>query len=204
LHCHHYSPYVYGLVATLLRRGAGLVFTEHGRLSDQAPSRKRRRINPLLERFRGEIFAVSGDLKRHMVAEGFSDARVSVVHNGIEVGPPVQPEDRARAVERTVVFTRFRADARQLLPALDLFANSSIHEGLSLTILEAMACELPVVATRVGGTPEAVADAQTGLLVPPRAPQALADALLALAASPERRRAMGCAGRLRAIQHFTL
>ena len=49
LHCHHYSPYVYGLVATLLRRGAGLVFTEHGRLSDQAPSRKRRRINPLLQ-----------------------------------------------------------------------------------------------------------------------------------------------------------
>ena len=97
-----------------------------------------------------------------------------------------------------------RNSARQLLPALDLFANSSIHEGLSLTILEAMACELPVVATRVGGTPEAVADAQTGLLVPPRAPQALADALLALAASPERRRAMGCAGRLRAIQHFTI
>jgi glycosyltransferase involved in cell wall biosynthesis len=268
LHCHHYSPYVYGLVATLLERGAGLVFTEHGRLSDQPPSRKRRRINPLLERFRGEIFAVSGDLKRHMVAEGFSDARISVVHNGIEIGPPVQPEDRARAraalgldashfvvgsvgrldpvkdfgslidafafasgrrpnwrlvlvgggpeeealrqaarargVEPTVVFTRFRADARQLLPALDLFANSSIHEGLSLTILEAMACELPVVATRVGGTPEAVADAQTGLLVPPRAPQALADALLALAASPERRRALGCAGRLRAIQQFTI
>src|SRR5206468_454132 len=189
LHCHHYSPYVYGLVATLLGRGPGLVFTEHGRLSDQAPSRKRRRINPLIERFGGEIFAVSGDLKRHMVAEGFSDARISVVHNGIEVGPPAQPEDRARA----------RGEL-----GLDLFASSSIHEGLSLTILEAMACELPVVATRVGGTPEAVADAQTGLLVPPRAPQALADALLALAASPERRRAMGCAGRLRAIQHFTI
>ena len=268
LHCHHYSPYVYGLVATLLGRGPGLVFTEHGRLSDQAPSRKRRRINPLIERFGGEIVAVSGDLKRHMVAEGFSDTRISVVHNGIDVGPPVQPDDRARArrelgldrshfvvgsvgrldsvkdfgslidafafasgtrpnwrlvlvgggpeeealrhaarargVERKVVFTRFRADARRLLPGLDLFASSSIHEGLSLTILEAMACELPVVATRVGGTPEAVADAQTGLLVPPRAPQALADALLALAASPERRRAMGCAGRLRAIQHFTI
>jgi glycosyltransferase involved in cell wall biosynthesis len=110
----------------------------------------------------------------------------------------------ARGVERTVLFTRFRADARQLLPALDVFANSSIHEGISLTILEAMASELPVIATRVGGTPEAVADAQTGLLVPSRAPQALADALLVLAASPEQRRAMGRAGRLRAIQNFTL
>jgi glycosyltransferase involved in cell wall biosynthesis len=268
LHCHHYSPYVYGLVATMLMRGVGLVFTEHGRLSDQPPSGKRRCVNPLLQRLPGDIFAVSADLKRHMVAEGFSEPRVGVIHNGIDVGPAATADDRVRArrdlgldddhfvigsigrldtvkdfgsliaafaavragrsnwrlvligsgaeewplrdvarahgVEHAVVFAGFQSDARRMLAAFDLFANSSTHEGISLTILEAMASELAVVATRVGGNPETVDESATGLLVSPRSPRDLADALAALAASPEQRRAMGRAGRLRVKQHFTI
>jgi glycosyltransferase involved in cell wall biosynthesis len=65
-----------------------------------------------------------------------------------------------------------------------------------------MAAGLPVVATRVGGTPEVVAEETTGVLIPPADPQALAAAILALAGSPERRAALGRAGRDAAEARF--
>jgi glycosyltransferase involved in cell wall biosynthesis len=68
-----------------------------------------------------------------------------------------------------------------------LFVLPSDTEGVSLTILEAMAAGVPVIATRVGGTPEVVHDQQTGLLVPPRNPAALAEAILRLWRQPSER-----------------
>jgi glycosyltransferase involved in cell wall biosynthesis len=65
----------------------------------------------------------------------------------------------------SVTFIGYRSDVQSLLPSADLYVNSSITEGISITILEAMAAGLPVVATAVGGTPEVV-DRTTGLLVP--------------------------------------
>src|SRR5262249_37372907 len=62
LHCHQYSPFVYGWIAAQLNRRLRVVFTEHGRLSDAPPSWKRRLVNPLLSRFHGEIVAVSHEL----------------------------------------------------------------------------------------------------------------------------------------------
>ena len=100
-------------------------------------------------------------------------------------------------------FVGHREDARDLLAACDLYANSSISEGISLTILEAMAAGLPVVATRVGGTPEIV-DATCGRLVPSRDPRALADALTALAADAALREPLGRQARARVEQRFTL
>ena len=90
-----------------------------------------------------------------------------------------------------------------MLPAADVFVNSSEFEGISLTILEAMAACLPVVATRVGGTPEIVSP-ETGVLVPARNSDALASALSALAADPSGRNARGFAGRRAAEQRFSL
>ena len=78
----------------------------------------------------------------------------------------------------SVMLTGARNTSGELLPGFDIFANSSIHEGISLTILEAMAASLPVVATKVGGNPEVV-DASLGYLVPPRAEHQLAEKLLA-------------------------
>ena len=83
------------------------------------------------------------------------------------------------------------------------YVNSSISEGVSLTILEAMAAGLPVVATRVGGTPEVVTP-DTGLLVPSRDSRALAAALQALSTDESRRRALGNAGRKRLEERFTI
>ena len=70
IHCHQYSPFVYGSIAALLRPQLKLVFTEHGRLSDGPPSLKRRFVNPLLGRLPGSLHSVSRALRESMVAEG--------------------------------------------------------------------------------------------------------------------------------------
>jgi glycosyltransferase involved in cell wall biosynthesis len=86
------------------------------------------------------------------------------------------------------------------LRAADAFALPSRQEGLSVALLEAMACGLAVVATAVGGTPDAVGDA--ALLVPPGNPRALAEALRSVLDEPGRARALGEAARRRAVERF--
>lgn len=266
VHCHHYSPYVYGLLASLVAP-VQLVFTEHGRLSSGAPSRKRRLVNPLLARLGGRVCAVSADLRRHMLAEGFPAGRVEVIYNGIEPGPRPDATRRAAArralgvaedacvigavgrldpvkhltlmlqahalvtarhphahavivgdgperarleaeaarlgISGAVTFAGYRADVRDVMPAFDVYLNCSAYEGVSLTILEAMAARVPVVATPVGGNPEVVIDGETGCLVP-ASPVALAEAVVGLLLDPARRRVMGQAGRWRVRTHFSL
>ena len=82
-----------------------------------------------------------------------------------------------------------------------LFCLASRQEGFGIVLLEAMAAGLPIVACRSGAVPEVVTDGETALLVPPRDPEALAEALLALLADPDRRRRMAEAGRERARRH---
>lgn len=89
----------------------------------------------------------------------------------------------------------FRVDVTALLRAADLFVLSSYLEGLGTSVLDAMAAGLPVVATEVGGVPEVVRHGETGLLVPPRDPEALAGAMSRLAGDPALRDSMGRAGR---------
>jgi glycosyltransferase involved in cell wall biosynthesis len=107
-------------------------------------------------------------------------------------------------VRDAVTFTGYRPDVRRLLSGFDLFLNSSVHEGVSLTILEAMAAGLPVVATAVGGTPEVVVHEETGMLVPSRSPGPFADMLGELTRDRSRRIAMGHAGRARVLERFTI
>jgi len=266
IHCHHYSPFVYSCIARLWNPRLRVVFTEHGRLSDAPPSTKRRAANRLLSRVPQEVVAVSADLKGHLVAEGFSREKVSVILNGIDVGPlpdrdaracarrtlaapdqtlvigtvarlnPVKDlvtlihataalasqrpvtlviigdgEEQVRLEELTaecgatpyVRFLGHRDDARALLAGCDVYANSSISEGISLTILEAMAAGLPIVATRVGGTPEIIDDT-CGRLVPARDHQALAAALGELGANRSMRETLGRIARQRVEKRFTI
>lgn len=91
----------------------------------------------------------------------------------------------------------------QILSALDILVLSSISEGLPITILEAMAMQKPVVATAVGGVSDVVEDGITGILVPPRAPEQLAEAICRLAADSELRARMGQAGFHKWQKHFT-
>ncbi|HTT51810.1 MAG TPA: glycogen synthase [Streptosporangiaceae bacterium] len=90
----------------------------------------------------------------------------------------------------------------QLLSHATVFACPSLYEPLGIVNLEAMACGTAVVGSRVGGIPEVVADGETGLLVPPADPAALAAALNALVRDPARAAAMGAAGRKRAAAEF--
>jgi glycosyltransferase involved in cell wall biosynthesis len=83
-------------------------------------------------------------------------------------------------VDDVVYFLGFRKDVPQILSSLDLFVLSSHLEGLGSSIMDAMACRLPVVATMAGGIPEIVRHNETGLLVPPKDPSALADTILRL------------------------
>lgn len=109
----------------------------------------------------------------------------------------------AAARPGAVRFLGHRDDARRWLAGCDVYANSSIHEGVSLTILEAMSAALPIVATRVGGTPEIVDD-RYGRLFPPRDSGAMAAAIGALASDPAGRRAMGAAARQQVEARFTI
>jgi alpha-maltose-1-phosphate synthase len=95
-----------------------------------------------------------------------------------------------------------KPDVIQLLTHATVFACPSVYEPLGIVNLEAMACGTAVVGSRTGGIPEVVADGETGLLVPPGDPEALAGALNALLRDPARAAAMGEAGRKRAVAEF--
>ncbi len=97
-----------------------------------------------------------------------------------------------------------RDDVPRLLRGLDVFVLPSLAEGISNTILEAMACGLPVVATRVGGNPELVIEGETGMLVPAADPVALAGALDNYLRDPSLARRHGRAGRERVEREFSL
>ncbi|MGR9091491.1 MAG: glycosyltransferase [Gammaproteobacteria bacterium] len=88
--------------------------------------------------------------------------------------------------------------------AADIAIHASHEEGFSNAVLEAMAAGLPVIATAVGGNVDAVIDGETGLLVAPHTPAAIAAALVALASDPARRAALGQAGRERVLRNFSM
>lgn len=111
---------------------------------------------------------------------------------------------RLRGLEQIFHFAGFRDQPREYFRSFDVFALPSLSEGLSSSILTAMATSLPVVATNVGGIPELVRDGENGILVPPADPVALARAIQQLAADPAERARMGRAGRARLEQYFTL
>jgi glycosyltransferase involved in cell wall biosynthesis len=116
----------------------------------------------------------------------------------------LEEEARRSGAGERIRFLGLRSDVPRILPCLDIYTLPSISEGLSISILEAMAASLPVVATRVGGNSEAVKDGSTGLLVPSRSREALAASLQSLVVDSERRRRMGDAGRRRVLERFTV
>lgn len=111
---------------------------------------------------------------------------------------------RVLGLEGAVKFLGQRSDVPHILADTDIFVLASLWEGMPGVILEAMAARLPVVATSVGGIPEVVVHGQTGYLVPPTDPQALAAALTRLLEDKRLRLEMGRAGHRRVRSHFSL
>jgi len=147
--------------------------------------------------------------QRHLVAAAarvvrrIPDARFLILGEG-ELGQALERQIKDLGLGRHVFLGGFRSDALGLMKSFDLFVMSSITEGLGSAVLEAMACERPVVATRAGGLPEAVEDGRTGLLVPPRDEAALEDAIVGLLDDPARRAQFGHAGRDRVARLFSV
>jgi glycosyltransferase involved in cell wall biosynthesis len=133
-----------------------------------------------------------------------AEPQVGVVIAGDgELRPALEKQAAVLGIAERVRFTGFCHNILGLMQGFEVFVFSSYLEGLGTAVLDAMALCKPVVATRAGGIPEVVQDGITGLLVPPRDPKALAQAVLYLLQHPEQGRAFGEAGRKRVEQHFT-
>jgi len=142
-------------------------------------------------------------LVRAFAALPVPNAVLLVVGDG-EERPALEALARELGVGGRVRFLGARDDAPRLLPLLDVFVLSSQTEGVSVALLEAMACGRPAVVTDTGGNPEVCVDGETGLLVPVGAPEAMAEALAELLGSRDRRHAMGEAARVRVERKFTM
>jgi glycosyltransferase involved in cell wall biosynthesis len=116
--------------------------------------------------------------------------------------PTLEEEIKALGLSEHVHLAGERHDVPELLAAADVFVLPSRSEGMPVSVLEAMAAGLPVVASRVGGVPELVADERTGILVEPGDADALAAALVRLVGDPGLRRELGGAGRARVEERF--
>ena len=134
--------------------------------------------------------------------------RVGTVRLAMIGDGPLLPEVveilRSAGLEEHAWLPGRRDDVAELLQDFDVFSLSSRAEGISNTILEAMATGLPVVATRVGGNAELVEEGVTGTLVPSGSPDALADVLAFYVDNPEVRREQGRAARARVEREFTI
>jgi glycosyltransferase involved in cell wall biosynthesis len=105
-------------------------------------------------------------------------------------------------ISDAVIWTGFRKDIPRLLAAMDIFVQTSVNEGLSLSILEAMAAEKAIIATQVGGTSELLENGKTGVLIPPRMVSSIENAILYLLEHPEFRHEIANAARSFALGHF--
>lgn len=128
----------------------------------------------------------------HAVAYAEPRARFLVAGDG---SLTKELQQQALPLGDRIRFLGLRDDVPALMAAMDIFVLPSVNEGMGRVVLEAGAAGVPVVAARVGGVPDVVADGVTGLLTPPRDAAALARAIVELARDPKRRAAMGAAGR---------
>jgi len=108
----------------------------------------------------------------------------------------------SHSISDQVIFVPFRDDIIDIIHELDLVVVASLAEPFGRTSIEAMAAGKPVVAAATGASPEIVEDGVTGYLVPLRAPEKMADAIMAILSDPEKARKMGDAGRQRVLDHF--
>jgi len=129
-----------------------------------------------LEDHKGHTYLIQAS---RILKEQAPKIKIIVVGTG-SLRMELDKQARDLGVEDMVFFLGFREDVPRILASLDLFVLSSHLEGMGTSLLDAMASRLPLVATQTGGIPEVVVDRETGLLVPPRDPEALAQAVLTL------------------------
>ena len=137
-----------------------------------------------------------------IVVKRVPDARFVIAGEG-ELRPQLERLIKERHLEKHVFLAGFRPDILSVHKAFDIFVMSSITEGLGTSLLDAMACGKPIVATTAGGVPEVVADGRTGILVPPRDHETMAAAIVKLLTEETARAEMGAAGLARVRTLFS-
>jgi glycosyltransferase involved in cell wall biosynthesis len=139
----------------------------------------------------------------HLVVQELPDARFVILGEG-ELREQLERQVRDYHLEKHVLLPGFRTDVIGCIKGFDLFVMSSVTEGLGTSLLDAMACARPIVATRAGGIPEIVEHGVNGLLVEPRDHHGLADAIVRMLKDEPLRRRMGDAGFARVQERFTV
>ena len=139
----------------------------------------------------------------HLVVRDIPDARFVILGEG-ELREHLERQVREHHLEKHVFLPGFRVDVLGCIKGFDLFAMSSVTEGLGTSLLDAMACSKAVVATQAGGIPEVVEDGETGVLVPPRDHHAMAQAIVRLLKDRALRTRMGERGFTRLRERFTV
>jgi glycosyltransferase involved in cell wall biosynthesis len=148
---------------------------------------------------KGHVYLIEAAAK---VLENFPTAKFLIIGDGV-LRNKLEKQTRDLNLSSSFVFTGTRTDIPELLAALDVFVLPSSREGLGISIIEAMAAAKPVVATYTGGIPEVVLDDETGFLVAPQNPNALARAIFELLDNPEKAAEMGRRGKERVKDKFT-
>ena len=140
----------------------------------------------------------------HLEGELPGDWRVLVAGRDHGIRAELEALAAALGISHRIQFLGQYSDVPSLLAAADFGLLTSRAEGFSNVILEGMAAGLAMIVTDVGGNAEAVVHAQTGLVVPPRDPKAIGDAIVILARDPEARKRLGAAGRKRVEEQFSI
>jgi L-malate glycosyltransferase len=138
-----------------------------------------------------------------IVVRTVPDVRFVIIGDG-ELREPLAKQIKAKHLERHVFLAGFRTDAVELTKGCDLFAMSSVSEGMCTALVDAMAASKAAVATTAGGIPEVMVDGQTGFLVPPRDHQMMAERIVTLLKEPALRLEMGRAALQRARDRFSV
>ncbi|HEY6359535.1 MAG TPA: glycosyltransferase [Vicinamibacterales bacterium] len=138
-----------------------------------------------------------------LVVREVPDARFVIVGDG-ELRESLERQIKDKHLERHVFLAGFRTDAIELTKGFDIFAMSSVSEGMCTALVDAMAASKPAVCTAAGGIPEVMVDGRTGFLVAPRDHHAMAERLVLLLNDPALRRRMGAAALQRAREAFTV
>lgn len=141
------------------------------------------------------------------IIQAVPNVRLAIVgepKRGTEYYEKARAEAQKLGVNEVILWLGQRNDVPQLMAAMDVYILASLDEMFPVAVLEAMAAGKAIVATRVGGVPECVADGQTGLLAPSENPKALADAIIKLLANPGLRSEMGTRAQEAARQEFSV
>src|SRR5439155_8781010 len=139
----------------------------------------------------------------HIVVQKLPDVRFVILGEG-ELREALERLIKEYRLEKHVLLPGFRTDVLGCLKSFDLFVMCSVTEGLGTSLLDAMACARPIVATRAGRIPEIVEDGVNGLLVAPRDAASLAAAIVRALKDEGLRRRMGEAGFARVRERFTV